>query len=274
MTTVLTDSWSNLIRRRTKHLQSYRKLARRLHLSTTKLTILLMSLLLLGGSFATYSLQSNLLAARIRSKHSCSWYNVTNGDTLSFIAQQYHITISTLTRANSIANANLIFVGQRLCIPSHWKSRSLASGVQNNGTVSWYDYKALDWSRRSQVHTLLCHAADTHHLPRKLLLAIGWQESGWTQHVIAWDGGIGVMQLMPYTVMGLNAGLNRQLDPYDLGDNVNLGATYLAWLWGEFGGDLPKVISAYNEGGWAVKHRGIFNWNYVNNVMALMHNMH
>ena len=51
---------------------------------------------------------------------------------------------------------------------------------------------------------------------------------------------------------------------------VNLGDTYLYWLYHNFHGNLVKVISAYNEGGWAVIHRGIFNWRYVNNVLYLM----
>jgi soluble lytic murein transglycosylase-like protein len=48
-------------------------------------------------------------------------------------------------------------------------------------------------------------------------MAIAWQESGWYQHVIAWDGGIGVMQLMPYTAMGINAGTGIRRNPYHLG---------------------------------------------------------
>jgi len=112
--------------------------------------------------------------------------------------------------------------------------------------------------------------AARYSLPANLLLAIAWQESGWYQHVIAWDGGIGVMQLMPYTAMGINAGTGMRRDPYRLWDNINLGATYLSWLWRDFHGYLAKVISAYNEGGWAVIHRGIFNWRYVRNVLYLM----
>jgi soluble lytic murein transglycosylase-like protein len=81
------------------------------------------------------------------------------------------------------------------------------------------------------------------------------------------------MQLMPYTAMGLNSSLGQRFDPYSLWDNLNLGATYLEWLWRGFNGNLPEVISAYNEGGWAVRHQGIFNWSYVNNVLALMNNL-
>jgi hypothetical protein len=243
----------------------------RLRISRTKLILTLLSVLLLGASIGAYSLQNSLLAAGNTATNNCGWYTIESGDTLSNIAWHYHITTSVLARANAISNMNLIFVGQRLCIPG--RGASAASGITANGAIRWYAYNALGWSERSQVRHMLYQAAALHHLPPRLLLAIAWQESGWTQHVIAWDGGIGVMQLMPYTAMSINAGIGSQLDPYDLQDNLDLGATYLSWLWQDFHGDLPRVISGYNEGGWAVKHCGIYNWRYVNNVLALMHNL-
>ncbi len=141
----------------------------------------------------------------------------------------------------------------------------------SNGVVRWYDYSALNWSSQGEIRSLLNQAAAHYGLPANLLMAIAWQESGWNQHVIAWDGGIGVMQLMPYTAMSLNASTHIRRDPYHLVDNIYLGATYLYYLWHNFHGNLSDVISAYNEGGWAVVHRGIFNWRYVDNVLALMH---
>jgi hypothetical protein len=268
MTIVAMDYLHNLVRRPTRPGRLYRRFACRLRTSTTKLTLILLSVLLLCGSIAAFSLRSSLLAANLNK--SCGWYTVRNGDTLTNIASQYHTTISVLAHANGIHNVNLIFVSQRLCLPHSLVHQSGGAGILPNGVVRWYDYQDLDWSNRSQVHKLLYRVATDHRLPPRLLLAIAWQESGWTQHVIAWDGGIGVMQLMPYTAQGINSGIGQQLSPYDLSDNLNLGATYLEWLWNDFHGNLPRVISAYNEGGWSVQHRGIFNWNYVNNVMALM----
>ena len=271
MTIASMDSLPNRVRLRAAPGLLYSRLARRLRASTKMGTLVFLSALLLCASMAVYSLQTSLLAGH-RNADACTWHTVEVGDTLTTIANLYHTTISTLVRANAIRDINLIFVDQRICIPSRGSSSSSA-GVTANGTVRWYDYNALNWSNRAQVRNLLYQVAANHHLPPRLLLAIAWQESGWTQHVIAWDGGIGVMQLMPYTAMGLNSGLGQRLDPYSLWDNLNLGATYLEWLWRGFNGNLPEVISAYNEGGWAVRHQGIFNWSYVNNVLALMNNL-
>lgn len=262
---------TTLVRRRMAPVLLLCQCVRRLSLA--KLALVLLSTLLLCGSLAAYN--TNFFAAYADRDNTCNWYTIAPGDTLSRIAWKYHTTISTLVKANAIHNTNLIFVKQHLCLPRRLalRARAPVTGISTNGTIPWYNYRALAWSNRSQVRSLLYKVAATHHLPPRLLLAIAWQESGWTQHVIAWDGGIGVMQLMPYTAMGVNAGTGLHCDPYNLLDNLNLGATYLSWLWKSFHGNLPDVISAYNEGGWSVRHRGIFNRNYVNNVMALMNNL-
>ncbi len=236
--------------------------------------LLVFTVLLLYSSFAIANNRPAVLAANPGAGNACSWYRVRWSDTLTSIARSHGSTIWTLASVNNIRNINLIFVGQQICIPYRAGSSALntggGGGLQANGVVLWYDHSALQWSTRPQVAALLRQAAAHFGLPANLLLAIAWQESGWYQHVIAWDGGIGVMQLMPYTAMGINAGTGIRRNPYLLVDNIYLGATYLYWLWHNFGGNLVKTISGYNEGGWAVIHRGIFNWRYVNNVLALM----
>jgi hypothetical protein len=236
--------------------------------------LLIFTAVLLFGSIIFSNGQPAAHAANPGAGNGCSWYRIQRGDTLTRIAARYHTNIWTLAQINYIRNVNLIIVGHELCIPYRLGSGSgsgrTSSGISPNGTVRWYAYNALQWSTRPEVVSLLHRAASIYHLPSNLLLAIAWQESGWYQHVVAWDGGIGVMQLMPYTAMGLNAQTHIRRDPYLLWDNINLGATYLRSLWNGFHGNLTRVISGYNEGGWAVVHRGIFNWRYVNNVLYLM----
>jgi hypothetical protein len=255
--------------------QNWRGFALRFLLS--KNTVLLVSsAVLLFSSFLVAQDRHSALAANPGPGNGCNWYTVRRGDTLSAIAWRYNTSYLTLARVNGIGNVNLIFVNQQLCIPYRLGSSGTQSGGRGgngmlaNGTVLWYAYSALQWSSRGQVVSLLHRAASIYGLPTNLLLAIAWQESGWYQHVIAWDGGIGVMQLMPYTAMGLNIQTGIRRDPYHLWDNILLGTTYLRSLWNGFHGNLTDIISAYNEGGWAVIHRGIFNWRYVNNVLSLM----
>src|SRR5579884_3871101 len=184
---------------------------------------------------------------------ACPGYTVRWGDTLSRIAASYRTTVAQLAQLNHIRNVTLIYVGQRLCV--------------SGGAAS---SDPLEWSTPAQVHALLIQAADRHGLPRNLVLAIAWQESNWTQHVITWDGGIGTMQIMPYTAVYLNNVMGTRLNPYRLWDNIELGTSYLRMLWNTFPTSLQRIISGYNEGARAVITRGIFNWHYVNNVLWYM----
>lgn len=245
--------------------------------------LLVVTVVLLLGSTAVSQSTPRAQAANPGSGNSCSWYRIHYGDTLSHIAFAYRTSVWTLARVNYIRNVNLIFAGQSLCVPygsgyhgrgssgSVGSSGGVGSGLLYNGYVRWYDYQALGWSSPGQVAYLLRSAAIRYGLPVSLVEAIAWQESGWNQHVISRDGGIGVMQIMPYTAMGLNAMTGVRHDPYKLVDNIELGAIYLHSLWFGLHANITLVISAYNEGGWNVIHRGIFNWRYVDDVRALMY---
>lgn len=242
-------------------------------LSRKQVVLLLVIATLFLSSIVVSQRQPDAYAANPGPGKTCTWYRVLPGDTLGHISGAYRANLWNIAQVNRIANVNLIFIGQQLCIPSALGNGSLAlsvSGLMASGTVRWYDYRALQWSTQMQVTAQLRSAAARYGLPTRLLLAVAWQESGWRQHVIARDGGIGAMQLMPYTAMGLNIQTRSSLDPYKTWDNIELGAIYLHSLWLGFHGNLTRVISAYNEGGWNVQHRGIFNWGYVDDVLALM----
>jgi soluble lytic murein transglycosylase-like protein len=131
-------------------------------------------------------------------------------------------------------------------------------------------------------------------VPENLLRATAWQESGWQSNVIACDGGVGLLQVMPGTAEWMNTrfGQSYRIGVYT--DNAYLGGTYYAWLIKFFGdryfngnytvdpGDcaghldpclLNAIIAAYNFGHGAVDTPdgiAIPNPRYVENVRALM----
>jgi len=243
------------------------------HFSNYHQAMLLVVIALLSlGSWIVISAEASAYGANSGPGKVCGWYTVLPGDTLGGISGYYHTSIRGLAQANHISNINRISVGQHLCIPTTGSGHAggPASGLLPNGAVRSFAYNALEWSSHQQAASLLRQAAARHGLPANLLMAIAWQESGWNQHVIAHDGGIGIMQIMPTTAQGLNKQVRGHYDPYKLRDNIELGAIYLHSLWQGFHGNQTKVISAYNQGGWSVIHRGIFNWSYVHNVQALM----
>jgi hypothetical protein len=136
-----------------------------------------------------------------------------------------------------------------------------------------------------------------------LMKAVAWQESGWQSTIIACDGGIGTMQVMPGTATFVNNRFGTDYNVNTLAGNTALGAAYLEWLtmyfglyyFGDFdldatapvgrdGADMrlrDVVISAYNVGPHALEDDNgtpaadddtlsIPNRSYVNNVKALM----
>jgi len=138
-------------------------------------------------------------------------------------------------------------------------------------------------------------SAPSIRVPANLLYAVAWQESGWQSTILACDGGIGTMQVMPDTASFTNQRFGTSYDVHTLTGNVMVGGEYLAWLI-KYMGDLyfqgsydlsvpaapgsvsllDSVVSGYNFGPGAVDPTkgtaGIPNWRYVNNVEALMTN--
>ncbi len=133
-------------------------------------------------------------------------------------------------------------------------------------------------------------------VPANLMKAIAWQESGWQSAIIACDGGIGTMQVMPGTVSQINNRFGTSHDVNTLPGNTDLGANYLQWLIMYFGlfyfgqnfdlsveapigvggaqlSLVEVVVSAYNVGPAALENDdntlSIPNWQYVSNVLAL-----
>ena len=164
---------------------------------------------------------------------------------------------------------------------------------------------------REQVKAALTDAASRTYWPNSapsidvpldLVKAVAWQESGWQSNIIACDGGVGLMQVMPDTATWMNQRFDQNYDIDVYPDNAILGANFLAWLTKWFGdeyftdengvadytlytdGDceshtapclLNMVISGYNYGHAAVdasieEDGTLPNPRYVDNVRSLM----
>jgi hypothetical protein len=135
-------------------------------------------------------------------------------------------------------------------------------------------------------------------VPQDLMFAIAQQESGWQSTIMACDGGIGTMQLMPATVTQVNNRFGTNFDVNTLSGNTQLGAQYIEWLIMYFGifhfqkhFDLSTVekvgpngaeltlervvVAAYNVGPTALEQPdgtlalGPVATTYANNVLAL-----
>jgi hypothetical protein len=166
--------------------------------------------------------------------------------------------------------------------PSPGCKPTYSGPVSDKATVG----AALD---TAAAHVFWFKSAPSITVPRNLMRAFAWQESGWQDTILACDGGIGTMQIMPATATQVNNRFLTNFDVHTLSGNTMLGAAYIEWLV-KYLGDLyfqsvydlsnqallDSVVAAYNVGPGAVDPTkgpaGIPNHQYVNNVEALMTN--
>lgn len=191
-------------------------------------------------------------------------YAVQAGDTLSSISLRYGISLATLLNANNLSMDSVIRVGQHLSVPGaatqNLTPASQVSGAQQMPAISQAD-----------VGAILTSQAQAAGLDPALVKALAWQESGW-QMVIASDGGIGVMQLMPDTVTWIsNYLLGYAVNPYDPTDNIHAGVALLKYCLTIFG-DTQEALAAYHQGITSVQTSGISAdtaGHYIPNILAL-----
>lgn len=122
------------------------------------------------------------------------------------------------------------------------------------------------------VEAILTSEAQAAGVDPALVKAIAWQESGWRM-VTAADGGIGIMQLMPATVVWLSRDLlGAPVDPYDPTSNIHAGVALLRYDLQALGNER-LAVAAYNQGLQSVRTQGIgaTTARYVANVLALRH---
>ena len=181
-----------------------------------------------------------------------STHAVVEGETLSSIADQYGVGLGALADANGIDDINYIYQGQVLTIPP--RSAGLITAIQASGKV------------------VLRNAEVEYGLPRGLLLALAWQESGWNQNMVSEVGAIGITQIMPETAEWALETLGSGATNWDSStvDNTRLGASILrSYL--DDSGDVRIAIASYYQGWKSVHEVGLFDETkaYVTNVLAL-----
>jgi len=96
---------------------------------------------------------------------------------------------------------------------------------------------------RSGFDHLISKAADKHNVDYALIKAVIKTESDFDPSAVSRKGARGLMQLMPGTAN--NYQVDNSFDPWS---NIDGGVRHLKHLIGQYGGDLPLALAAYNAG--------------------------
>ena len=179
---------------------------------------------------------------------------VSSGSTLWGIAGLYGVSVSSIVAANQIANPSRIFAGQRLVIPG---GSAPASGPAPRAKMS--SSMAALVADRESIRRMIVRAADRHSVPRRLALAVAWQESGWQQGVVSHAGAVGVMQLMPATAEWVGQTmLVRPVRITDAHSNISAGVRLLRHYIIRYDGNRDLILAAYYQGQHAADLYGVY----------------
>ncbi len=101
----------------------------------------------------------------------------------------------------------------------------------------------------SLIEEWMAKASAKYRIPLPLVRAVVHAESNYDRYAVSAKGASGLMQLMPGTARDMYVH-----DIFDVKENIDGGVRYLRVLANEFGGQMEKIIAAYNAGPDAV-HR-------------------
>lgn len=216
-------------------------------------------------------------------------YTVRSGDTASGIATRLHAWTAELVAANDLGPSASLRVGQVITVPvvlaalepGEVPSRPGATDARTStAKPARSQPKRTPQARpeqtrtparasREEVRRTIVRTADEFGVDRALALAIGWQESGWQQHVVSSADAIGAMQVLPGTGEWMESYVGRPLDLHHLADNVAAGVALLALLTSLE--PRKRAIAAYYQGLAGVREHGMYEDTkvYVRNVDAL-----
>lgn len=204
-------------------------------------------------------------------------HTVAAGQNLSVIADRYGTTIARLAKLNGIDPSRWIHPGQRLRIPAGGTVDTRAKVerkkvVRTTATVRRERFtqgglRVTADQNRLAVRDLIAHTARRHGVDPRLAMAVGWQESGWSQNQYSTAHARGVMQVIPDAGDWASSMIGRTLDLRRTEDNVTAGVVILRALT-RMADSRDEAIASYYQGFGSVRSNGWYTdtHQYVANV--------
>lgn len=229
---------------------------------------------------------------------------VRPGETATALAVRFHAWTDELLRLNHLGTSTPLYVGHVIRIPvvisavrrahgrppvhrtvrHHPPKHATRHHVKHHHVKRHHARKPLlmhtgtpkprGWLHANLSRTAIRHLVSrmAHHfkVPRTLMLAIAWQESGWQERRVSSAGAIGVMQVLPDTGRWMRWYAGRTLRLHDTHDNVEAGVLTMKVLrsWTRYDN---TAIAAYYQGLGAVRKHGYYRdtKRYVRSVRAI-----
>lgn len=94
-----------------------------------------------------------------------------------------------------------------------------------------------------EIDAALAGTAAIYPVPKNLVVAVIWVESGFRPRAVSRAGARGLMQLMPYTAR--RVGISER-DLFDPAKNILAGVRLLAILLRHYDGDVISALVAFN----------------------------
>jgi hypothetical protein len=106
---------------------------------------------------------------------------------------------------------------------------------------------------KEEMHEMLAHAGEAHHIDEDLLASVVRAESGGQVRAVSRTGAQGLMQLMPGTANAMGV-----QDAFQPAQNIAGGTAYLDALLTRYHDNVALALAAYNAGPGAVdKYHGL-----------------
>lgn len=118
--------------------------------------VAILGLLLLGNTMGMHIFGAFAQSPCAKGDQS---YSVRNGDTLGAVAARYNTSWQRLAAYNHIANPNVIYISETVCIPGQGQGSSHGSGNSNvpppaKGAGNYFPYGQCTWWANQRFHQL------------------------------------------------------------------------------------------------------------------------
>lgn len=232
-------------------------------------------LILLAASWAVLPRLAN-----ITPESACAWHIVVPGDTLGTLGAAHHTSALAIAHANAIADPNVIYVGERLCIPLAFFASAGAAAIVHaplspphygpvSGVQNFIAF-VLPYARR---------AHDATGWPTSLIVAQWGLEQGW--HLPSYTGynfgNCGAVPGEP-TIAGINVPGSPSAFTYsktpDDGLRVYIHVAHLSFYtgvaWAAQHGGVDAAARALGASPWDAGHYTA-SGNPGSSLLAILH---